>query len=83
MSVEHSNGHAVELVWGRCKWYNADLGYGWLTLPGGQCDVFVHAKQLKLSGIQRPLEQGERVGCLLHRSTKGWYAVDIQTEQTQ
>lgn len=76
MSIKRSNGQA-ELVWGRCKWYNQELGYGWITLPGGQCDVFVHAKQLKLSGIQRPLEQGELVGCHLHSSTKGWYAVNI------
>lgn len=66
-----------ELSWGTCKWYSEDKGYGWITLPGGECDVFIHAKQLKASGIVAPLQTGDRVGCLVRKGDRGLYAVNI------
>lgn len=78
MSV-HALKHGEELSWGIVKWYSEDKGYGWVTLPGGECDVFIHATQLKVSGVEPPAA-GDRVGCLIRKGDKGWYAVNITVE---
>lgn len=75
MAEQRVNG--AKLAWGVCKWYSEAKGYGWITLPGGECDVFVHAKQLLDSNIHRPLQQGEEVGCEVRKAAKGWYATNI------
>lgn len=67
----------VERVFGLVKWFDAEKGYGWITLPGGECDVFVHMKQLELSGVRRPLAPGDQVGCQIRRGNRGWYAINI------
>lgn len=59
------------------KWFNKDKGYGFISLPGGGLDVFVHAKQLRLSGIERVLNEGEKVSFNVRRGPKGVYATEI------
>jgi cold shock protein len=45
---------------GTVKWYNAQLGYGFIQPAAGGKDVFVHASALERSGI-RGLNEGQKV----------------------
>jgi CspA family cold shock protein len=44
---------------GTVKWFNADKGYGFIAVDGGD-DVFVHYSAIQSDGY-RSLEQGQRV----------------------
>ena len=50
-----------DLVTGVCKWFDPTKGWGFITLPGGGVDVFVHINQLRKSGITDPLNEGDKV----------------------
>ena len=45
---------------GTVKWYNGQLGYGFIQPAAGSKDVFVHASALERSGI-RGLNEGQKV----------------------
>ena len=60
------------------KWYSAEKGYGFIKLPGGGADIFVHANQLERSGITRALEKGEKVQFMTSRGPKGAFEVDVK-----
>ena len=62
---------------GTIKWFNAQKAFGFIELPGGGLDVFVHANQLRKSGIDRVLREGEKVKFLTSKGPKGSFAVDI------
>lgn len=62
---------------GSVKWFNVEKGYGFISLPGGGVDVFVHANQLRKSGINRMLKDGESVKFKTDRGEKGAFAVEI------
>jgi CspA family cold shock protein len=44
---------------GTVKWFNAEKGYGFITVPEGQ-DVFVHYSNIEMNGY-RVLEEGQAV----------------------
>jgi CspA family cold shock protein len=44
---------------GTVKWFNAEKGYGFITVPEGQ-DVFVHYSNIEMNGY-RVLEEGQSV----------------------
>lgn len=67
----------IEYITGRVKFFNNEKAYGFIELPGGGLDVFVHANQLRRSGIDRGLNQGEKVKFRTSKGDKGCYAVDI------
>lgn len=62
---------------GITKWFNQDRGYGFLKMPDDGLDVFVHANQLRKSGIDRILKDGEKVRFKTQKGEKGPFAVDI------
>lgn len=62
---------------GTCKWFNTQKAFGFIELPGGGLDVFVHANQLRRSGINRVLCEGEKVKFRTSKGPKGSFAVDI------
>jgi CspA family cold shock protein len=62
---------------GRVKWFNNQKAFGFIELPGGGLDVFVHANQLRKSGIDRVLLQGELVKFETSKGPKGSFAVNI------
>jgi CspA family cold shock protein len=64
-------------VLGKIKWFNNQKAFGFIELPGGGLDVFVHANQLRKSGITRVLKEGETVRFLTSKGPKGSFAVDI------
>lgn len=66
-----------KFVTGRCKWFNIDKGFGFIQLPGGALDVFIHANQLRKSGIDRCLTEGEEVKFTIERGPKGNFATNI------
>lgn len=71
--MSDDNGYVV----GRIKWYSDEKGYGFIQLPGGGVDIFVHANQLKKSNIMRPLLEGEKVRFVTAKGPKGAFATDV------
>ncbi len=45
---------------GTVKWFNAEKGYGFITVDGGGADVFVHWSAIQMDGY-RSLDEGQRV----------------------
>ena len=62
---------------GRTKWFNTQKAFGFIELPGGGLDIFVHANQLRKSGIDRALREGEVVRFRTSKGPKGSFAVEI------
>jgi CspA family cold shock protein len=69
-------GAAVPMT-GTVKWYNADKGFGFVAVPGGGKDVFVHATALQRSGLVN-LAEGQRVTMDVAEGRKGPEAVAIR-----
>ena len=53
---------------GTVKWFNADKGYGFIAVEGGQ-DVFVHFSAI--TGGYRGLEEGQKVEFDITHGQKG------------
>jgi CspA family cold shock protein len=62
---------------GKIKWFNSAKAFGFISLPEGGMDVFVHANQLRKSGINRCLLEGEQVKFRISTGQKGQFATDI------
>ena len=54
---------------GTVKWFNAEMGYGFIAVDGGR-DVFVHHSAIQMDGY-RTLEQGRRVEFEITQSDRG------------
>ena len=72
---------ASEKVLGEVVYFNADKGYGFLSVFGRDENLFIHVNDIAKSGLpKRPLYVGERVRCrvgVASRSNKEC-AVDIE-----
>ena len=55
---------------GTVKWFNAEKGFGFITLEGGDSDVFVHYSAIDMPGY-RVLEEGQHVTFEVGTGTKG------------
>ena len=55
---------------GTVKWYNADKGFGFISLGNGERDVFVHASALTRSGMST-LAEGQGVIISVAQGQKG------------
>ena len=82
----HSPGHAYAYpedrpIWrkhmaqGTVKWFNADKGYGFIAVEGGQ-DVFVHFSAITGDGY-RSLEEGQKVEFDITQGQKGPQAENV------
>jgi CspA family cold shock protein len=54
---------------GTVKWFNAEKGYGFITVEGGQ-DVFVHYSAIDMAGY-KVLEEGQQVVFEVGTGSKG------------
>jgi CspA family cold shock protein len=54
---------------GTVKWFNAEKGYGFITVEGGD-DVFVHYSAIDMSGY-KVLEEGQQVSLEVGTGSKG------------
>lgn len=62
---------------GHVKWYDTKKGFGFIVRPGEK-DVFVHSSDLRKSGIEDDLAEGDPVSFDLANSAKGPKAVQIK-----
>ena len=52
------------------KWFNAEKGYGFLSLDGQEGDVFVHWSAIQTDGY-KSLQEGQRVEFNIVQGPKG------------
>lgn len=55
---------------GTVKWFNAEKGFGFISIDGGGADVFVHFSAIDGSGY-RSLEENQRVEFEVTQGPKG------------
>jgi CspA family cold shock protein len=55
---------------GTVKWFNAEKGYGFITVDDGGQDVFVHYSAIDMSGY-KVLEEGQQVVFEVGTGSKG------------
>ena len=61
---------------GTVKWFNADKGFGFISVDGGQ-DVFVHYSAIDMGGY-RTLEENQRVEFEVVQGPKGPQAENVR-----
>ncbi|QIN29195.1 cold-shock protein [Brevibacterium luteolum] len=61
---------------GTVKWFNAEKGYGFITVEGGDQDVFVHWTAIEMDGY-RSLEEGQQVRFTVGEGGKGPQAESV------
>lgn len=64
-------------ITGVVKWYNQEKGYGFISCNDGR-DVFVHHMQIKESGKDKDLHEGENVSFSINDGPKGPMATNVQ-----
>ena len=62
---------------GTVKWFNAEKGYGFITVDESGDDVFVHWSAIQMDGV-RALEEGQRVEFELGEGQKGPQAEGVR-----
>lgn len=60
---------------GVVKWFNAEKGYGFLSVEGG-ADVFVHFSAIQGEGF-KTLEEGQRVSFEITEGSRGPQAANV------
>jgi CspA family cold shock protein len=55
---------------GTVKWFNSEKGYGFISIDGGNEDVFVHFSAIEATGY-RTLEENQRVEFEVTTGPKG------------
>ena len=61
---------------GTVKWFNAEKGYGFITLEGDNQDVFVPWSAIQMDGY-RSLEEGQQVQFEVGEGQKGPQAESV------
>ena len=62
---------------GTVKWFNAEKGYGFITLEGGGQDVFVHYSAIDVPGY-KTLNEGQPVEFEVGTGSKGPQAESVR-----
>ncbi|UXM92686.1 cold-shock protein [Paenarthrobacter sp. JL.01a] len=62
---------------GTVKWFNAEKGYGFITVDDSGDDIFVHWSAIQMDGF-RALEEGQRVEFELGEGQKGPQAEGVR-----
>ncbi len=66
-----------EFAFGSVKWYDKNKGFGFIQMPDGALDVFIHANQLRKSGLDYALAEGDKVKFRITKGDKGPFATNI------
>ena len=61
---------------GVVKWFNAEKGYGFISVDGGGPDVFVHFSSIEGAG-HKSLDEGQRVSFDIEQGQKGPQAARV------
>lgn len=61
---------------GTVKWFNADKGYGFITVDNGD-EVFVHFSEIQGEGF-KTLEEGQKVEFEVTQGDRGPQASNVQ-----
>lgn len=62
---------------GVVKWFNAEKGFGFISVDGGSHDVFVHYSAIQSDGY-RSLEENQRVEFEVVQGAKGPQAESVR-----
>lgn len=62
---------------GTVKWFNAEKGFGFITVSDGGQDVFVHYSNIDMTGF-RVLEEGQLVEFTVGAGQKGPQAESVR-----
>jgi len=62
---------------GTVKWFNAEKGYGFITLDDDGQDVFVHFSAIDMTGY-KVLEEGQKVVFEVGQGSKGPQAESVK-----
>jgi len=65
---------------GTVKWFNAEKGYGFITVEEGGQDVFVHYSAIDMGGY-KVLEEGQSVTFEVGTGSKGPQAESVRLAQ--
>lgn len=65
------------MAYGTVKWFNAEKGYGFITVDGGGQDVFVHYSSIDMAGY-KVLEEGQKVEFEVGAGAKGPQAESVR-----
>ncbi len=60
---------------GIVKWFNAEKGFGFITVDGGE-DVFVHFSSIQSNGY-KSLDEGQRVNFDIEKGQRGLQATNV------
>jgi CspA family cold shock protein len=72
-----SKEKVVVVTTGTVKFFNAEKGYGFISLEGGDKDVFVHYSNIQGNGY-RTLEEGQKVEFEVAPGRKGDEAQNVR-----
>jgi CspA family cold shock protein len=62
---------------GTVKWFNAEKGFGFISVDGGGDDVFVHHSAIQTNGY-RSLDENQRVEFEIVQGAKGLQAESVR-----
>lgn len=62
---------------GTVKWFSAEKGYGFITVHGGEQDVFVHWSSIQTDGF-KALREGQHVEFEVGTGDKGPQAESVR-----
>ena len=67
----------MRVAQGTVKWFNPDKGFGFISVDGGDQDVFVHFSAIESSGY-RSLDENQRVEFDITQGQKGPLAENVR-----
>ena len=75
IAAKHLLGGFFEMKKGIVKWFNAEKGFGFISVQG-EDDVFVHFSAINAEGY-KTLEEGQEVEFEIVNGTKGPQAANV------
>ncbi|MEE8289799.1 MAG: cold-shock protein [Nitrosomonadaceae bacterium] len=64
---------------GTVKWFNANKGFGFITLEDGGKDLFVHHSEIQSGGEYATSNDGQAVEFEVGQGQKGLYANQVRS----